>query len=355
MTTFEYIIIILAFAVAALMSFLCSPLAQKVAAKIGAIDVPKDNRRMHKKPIPRLGGLAIFLGFFISTLVFTIDFIDIEIYGILMGGMVIVALGMADDVLALKASRKFVVQLIAIALPVVCGARIEQFPNFFGDTAYVTLPAFWSYAVSFIWLLAILNAVNIIDGLDGLACGVSSIMTISSLAILILLEAAQASVLAAALAGACIGFLPYNFNPAKMFMGDTGSMFIGYSLACLSIVGIFKASGLVTFFVPIILYLLPIFDLLFAAVRRILSGKSPTQGDKSHLHHKLIAVGLSQKKAVVLLYGVSALLGLCAALLAVDDFTKTMIIIGAFFIVAMLVAYFFYRKEDKLEKGENEE
>lgn len=355
MSKFDYIIIALAFFVAAMLSFLCSPLAQKVAEKIGAIDVPKDSRRMHKKPIPRLGGLAIFLGFFISTLVFTFDFINLPIYGMLMGAMVMVALGMADDVLALRASRKFVVQMVAVAFPVACGVRIERFPNFFGDTPYIELPLIWQVVVSVIWLLAILNAVNIIDGLDGLACGVSGIMTISSMVILILLEASQAAIIAAALAGACIGFLPYNFNPAKMFMGDTGAMFIGYSLACLSILGLFKAYAVVAFFVPVLLYLLPIFDLLFAAVRRILSGKSPTQGDKSHLHHKLIALGLSQKKAVAVLYGIAALLGLCAVLLTIDDFFKALIVIGTAFVFIMLGAFWIYRREKKLEKEENEE
>lgn len=355
MSKFDYIIIALAFFVAAMLSFLCSPLAQKVAKKIGAIDVPKDSRRMHKKPIPRLGGLAIFLGFFISTLVFTFDFINLPIYGMLMGAMVMVALGMADDVLALRASRKFVVQMVAVAFPVACGVRIERFPNFFGDTPYIELPLVWSIVVSVIWLLAILNAVNIIDGLDGLACGVSGIMTLSSMVILILLEASQAAIIAAALAGACIGFLPYNFNPAKMFMGDTGAMFIGYSLACLSILGLFKAYAVVAFFVPVLLYLLPIYDLLFAAVRRILSGKSPTQGDKSHLHHKLIALGLSQKKAVAVLYCTAALLGLCAVLLTIDDFFKALIIIGVAFVFIMLGAFWIYRREKKLEKEENEE
>lgn len=355
MTKFDYIIIALAFFVAAMLSFLCSPLAEKVAAKIGAIDVPKDSRRMHKKPIPRLGGLAIFLGFFFSTLVFTFDFINLPIYGMLMGAMVMVALGMADDVLALRASRKFMVQMVAVAFPVACGVRIERFPNFFGNTPYIELPLVWSIVVSVVWLLAILNAVNIIDGLDGLACGVSGIMTISSMVILILLESSQAAIIAAALAGACIGFLPFNFNPAKMFMGDTGAMFIGYSLACLSILGLFKAYAMVAFFVPVLLYLLPIYDLLFAAVRRILSGKSPTQGDKSHLHHKLIALGLSQKKAVTVLYGIAALLGLCAVLLTIDHFFKILIVVGVAFIFIMLGALLIYRREKKLEKEENEE
>lgn len=350
MTKFDFIITGCAFLLAGLISFLCTPIAKRVAAKIGAIDVPKDNRRMHKKPIPRLGGLAIFMGFFISTLIFTFDFISLPIYGMLMGAMVIVALGMADDVLALKPAIKFAVQLVAVFFPVACGVRIERFPDVFGVNSYFELSLPFSYIVSVIWLLAILNAVNIIDGLDGLACGVSSIMTICVTAIVILLEAPQVAILAAALAGACIGFLPFNFNPAKIFMGDTGSMFIGYSLACLSIMGLFKAYAIVAFFVPMLLFLLPIFDLLFAAVRRILTGHSPMQADKSHLHHKLIAVGFSQKQAVAILYGVAAILGFCSVLVTADNFDKALIIIAVAFVFIMIGAFVLYRRQKKAEQ-----
>lgn len=355
MAKFDYLVIVLAWLLAGLTSFLCTPMAKKLAHKIGAIDVPKDTRRMHKKPIPRLGGFAIFLGFFVSTMVFTFNFIDVEIYGILVGAMIIVALGMADDVLALKAKYKFVVQIVAVAVPVLCGVRIERFPNFFGSSAYLELPLGWSIAVSIIWLLAILNAVNIIDGLDGLACGVSTIMTISCTVILIMLESPQVAIVAAALAGACMGFLPYNINPAKLFMGDTGSMFIGYTLACLSIVGLFKAYAIVAFFVPVLMYLLPIFDLLFAAVRRVLTGHSPMQADKSHLHHKLIAIGFSQRQAVAILYGIAAILGLCAVLMTTDNFARAFIIIGVAFVFILIGAFVLYRREKKLEKEQKEE
>lgn len=355
MTKFDYLTIACAWLLAGLISFLCTPVAKKLAHKIGAIDIPKDNRRMHKKPIPRLGGFAIFLGFFISTMIFTFNFISLPIYGLLTGAMIIVALGMADDVLALKASWKFIVQLIAVAIPVVCGIRIERFPDFFGNGSYIELPYGWSFAISIIWLLAILNAVNIIDGLDGLACGVSSIMTICVTVILILLEAPQVAIIAAALAGACMGFLPYNVNPAKLFMGDTGSMFIGYTLACLSIIGLFKAYAIVAFFVPVMLFLLPIFDLVFAAVRRVLTGHSPMQADKSHLHHKLIAIGFSQRQAVAILYGVAALLGFCAVLITADSFVKAMMIIGVAFVFILLGAFVLYRREKKAEKEPQQE
>ena len=353
MTKFDYIVIFLAWLVAGLASFLCTPLAKRVAERIGAIDIPKDNRRMHKKPIPRLGGLAIFLGFFISTMVFTFNFIDVKIYGVLLGAMIIVALGMADDVLALAAKYKFVIQILAVSVPVLCGVRIEWFPNIFGgNEAYILLPTGWSIAVSIVWLLAILNAVNIIDGLDGLACGVSSIMTLSCLVILILLEAPQVAIIAAALAGACMGFLPYNINPAKLFMGDTGSMFIGYMLASLSIIGLFKAYAIVAFFVPVLLYLLPIFDLMFAAVRRMLTGHSPMQADKSHLHHKLIAIGFSQRQAVAILYGIAAVLGFCAVMLATDHFYRALMIIAVAFVFILVGAFVLYRKTKKIEREE---
>lgn len=355
MTRLDYITIFCAWLLAGLTSFLCTPLAKRVAYKIGAIDIPKDNRRMHTRPIPRLGGLAIFLGFFVSTMVFTFHFIGLPLYGLLIGAMIIVALGMFDDVLALKASYKFVIQLMAVAAPVFCGVRIGRFPNFVGNGPYIELPYWWSVAVSVIWLLAILNAVNIIDGLDGLACGVSTIMTISTTVILLLLEAPQVAVVAAALAGACMGFLPFNINPAKLFMGDTGSMFIGYTLACLSIIGLFKAYAIVAFFVPLLLFLLPIFDLLFAAVRRILTGHSPMRADKSHLHHKLIAIGFSQKQAVAILYVLAALLGLCAIVITTNTLVKGLIIIGAALIFTLLGALVLYRREKRVKEESNEQ
>ena len=355
MTGYDYLMVFLTWLSAALVSYLCTPFARRVAKKIGAIDVPRDSRRMHKRPIPRLGGFAIFLGFFFAAMVFTFNFISLPIYGMLAGAMIIVALGMADDVLALKAKYKFVVQVVAVTIPVLSGIRITRFPDLVGGNSYIELPFGWQIAVSIVWLLAILNAVNIIDGLDGLACGVSAIMTICCTVILVLLEAPQVAIIAAALAGACMGFLPYNLNPAKMFMGDTGSMFIGYTMACLSILGLFKAYAIVAFFVPVLLYLLPIFDLCFAAVRRILTGHSPMQADKSHLHHKLIAAGFSHKQAVAILYGVATILGTCAVLITVNSFTRAMIIIGIAFVFIIIGAVILYRREDRAEKIEEEE
>ncbi len=332
----QIILAICAFILAMALSFMMTPVAKSFAFRVGAIDVPKDNRRMHKKPIPRLGGIAIFTAFFVSVICLSIDFINNEIRGILLGAMIIVVLGVVDDVLALKPLIKGIPQVFAVFLPVFFGVRIEKLPNFGAGEAYISLPLIWQYAITMIWIMAILNAVNLIDGLDGLACGVSTIMCLCLSAIAYLLHDHVVCLLAMALAGACIGFLPYNLNPAKLFMGDTGAMFIGYTLGCLMVLGPFQVSDIITFGVPFLVLGLPIFDMGFAAVRRIASGRSPFAGDKKHLHHKLVAIGLSQRKAVALLYTVSAVLGIIAVMMTGEGFKKAIfIIILAFMIVAI--------------------
>lgn len=332
----DLILTICALVLAAALSFAMTPVARSFAFRVGAIDVPKDSRRMHKKPIPRLGGIAIFTGFFISVICLSIDFINNEVRGVLLGSMIIVVLGVVDDVLALKPLFKGIPQIFAVFLPVFFGVRIERLPNFGAGDAYIELPLIWQYIITMVWIMAILNAVNLIDGLDGLACGVSSIMSLCVLAIAFMLRDHVVCMIAAALAGACLGFLPYNVNPAKLFMGDTGAMFIGYILGCLMVMGLFRASDVITFFAPFLILGLPIFDMGFAAVRRILSGRSPFSGDKKHLHHKLVAIGLSQRKAVLLLYTVSTVLGTIAVMLTGEGFkTALMVIALVFMIVAV--------------------
>ena len=329
----DIILIGCALVLAAALSFVMTPVARSFAFRVGAIDVPKDNRRMHKKPIPRLGGIAIFTGFFVSVICLSIDFIDNEVRGVLLGGMIIVVLGVVDDVLALKPLFKGIPQVFAVFLPVFFGVRIERIPNFGAGDAFIELPLIWQYAITMIWIMAILNAVNLIDGLDGLACGVSSIMSLCVVAISFMLRDYVVCIIAAALAGACLGFLPYNVNPAKLFMGDTGSMFIGYILGCLMVMGLFRASDIITFFAPFLILGLPIFDMGFAAVRRILSGRSPFSGDKKHLHHKLVAIGLSQRKAVLILYSISTILGVIAVMATGEGFSTALFVIGLIFMI----------------------
>jgi len=350
MSKVDYFFLIGAFLMALLLSFISTPIARNFAYKIGAIDVPKDKRRMHKRPIPRLGGLAIFSGFYISVLVFCTRHMTNEIRGMLIGTIIIVGLGIFDDVLALKPSQKFLFQLLATAIPVYCGVRITSLPNIFGGgNAFINLNIYWQYAITIIWMLGILNAVNLIDGLDGLAAGVSAIMSICVTVIVVLLQSPAVAIIAAALAGACLGFIPYNYNPAKLFMGDTGSMFIGYSLAVMSVMGLFKAYAVIAFAIPFLIFGLPIFDMIFVSIRRMLNGKSPTAADKTHLHHRLIDLGFSQKQAVTIMYAIAALLGLIAVLIAGEGFVRAVVVVVIVFVVVIMCSIFMYKQ--KIHRG----
>ncbi len=331
-----YLRIIMSFGLSGIICFCSTPLVKAFAYKVGAIDVPKDNRRMHKKPIPRLGGLAMFTGFLISVLLFIP--LKSEIRGILFGVIIIVVLGIIDDVMALGAKLKFVVQIFAALVPVLLGVRIEHLPNFnpFSNDLYITFPNWISIPLTVLWIVGITNAVNLIDGLDGLAAGVSSIASFTLLIFTFLVPSSlNMSLLIAALAGCCIGFLPYNFNPAKMFMGDTGATFLGYILAIVSVQGLFKWYTIISFAVPFLVLGLPIFDTLYAMLRRILSGRSPMSADRGHLHHRLIDMGFSQKQAVAILYSISGLLGLSAVLLTNAGPYKVL------FMILICVAVFF--------------
>lgn len=349
------ILTVCAFVLAMALSFILTPVAKSFAFRVGAIDVPKDNRRMHKTPIPRLGGIAIFSAFFLAVICLTVDFIDNQIRGIIFGALIIVVLGVVDDVMALKPLIKGIPQVFAVFLPVAFGVRIEQIPNFGPGDAFIDLPIFWQYVITMIWIMAILNAVNLIDGLDGLACGVSSIMCLCVVGIAFLLHDYVVCILAASLAGACLGFLPYNVNPAKLFMGDTGAMFIGYTLGCLMVMGLFRASDIINFFIPFLVLGLPIFDMTFAAIRRILSGRSPFSGDKKHLHHKLVAIGLSQRKAVLILYSISAVLGIVAVMLTGEGFKKALFIIALIFVMVAVGCFLLLRSTNRQKSEAKDE
>ena len=321
-----------AFILALAISFACTPAVRMLAIKIKAVDVPKDNRRMHKVPIPRMGGLAIFAGFLVSVLFFVP--LGNEFRSILIGALILVVLGIIDDIVALKPRTKFAGQIIAALIPALSGVSIHGIVNPFVPGQYSTLGIF-SIPFTVIWIVGITNAVNFIDGLDGLACGVSAIATVTMFIIAVLFGETYIALMMAALAGACLGFLPYNMNPAKIFMGDTGSMFLGYTLATVSIQGLFKFYAVISFAVPFILLGLPIFDTGFAIVRRLLKGQSPLQADRGHVHHRLIDLGFDQKQSVALLYAFSALMGLTAVILARTNESKLIILA-----IAVLVCFF---------------
>ncbi len=319
---------LLAIGAAFAVSFASTPAVKAFAVRVGAMDVPTEVRRVHDHPIPRMGGLAIFLGFLLSVVLF----VDVtqQVRGILLGAVVIVACGAIDDVVSLKAWVKLMIQIVAAVVAVLHGVVIEvlRSPNLLNEEEALILGAL-AIPVTIFWIVGITNSVNLIDGLDGLAVGVSTISSTTMFVVALLVSEGNIAVILACLMGACLGFMPYNLNPAKIFMGDTGALLLGYVLSTVSVLGMFKFYAIVTFVVPILALALPLFDTAFAIIRRLARGQSPMHPDRGHLHHRLIDMGLSQKQAVAILYSVSAILGLCAVVLATSGEVRLFLLVFA--------------------------
>lgn len=319
---------IISFVLSFIIALSATPIARKIAFKVGAVDTPKDNRRMHKKTMPLMGGLAIVFAF-IMTLLFNVfgditkitsgfDNVDyLRFGGFFLGIIIIVICGILDDIYKIKARYKFIFQLSAAIVVVLSGTRIAFVTNPLSENWLTNLPPFLSIVISIIWIVGVTNAINFIDGLDGLAAGVCSIASLSLFFVSIVIGGMSVvSILTATLAGSALGFLPYNFNPAKIFMGETGSAFLGFTLAFISIQGTFKFYAAIAIAIPILVLGIPLFDTIFAILRRTFSGRSFAEADRGHLHHRLVDMGLSQKQSVIILYTVSAVLGLSAIVLA---------------------------------------
>ena len=337
---------------AAVVALISTPVVRSLAFRVGAVDVPRDARRMHKHPIPRMGGLAIFFGFVLSVLVFLP--LTPQLRGMLLGGVIILILGIFDDIYALPAKPKFLVQIGAALVAVLMGNKIEFLsnPNIFSSEPFWEL-GWLEVPITVLWIVAITNAVNLIDGLDGLACGVSTISSMTMLVIALMVAEPDVAILMAALSGACIGFLPYNLNPAKIFMGDTGSTFLGFVLAVVSIQGLFKFYAVISFAVPFLMLGLPIFDTCFAIIRRLAKGQSPMTPDRGHIHHRLIDMGFSQKQAVAMLYVISAILGLSAVVLTTIGVLRAMLFLMALCLAGAVAAklYLSHNNPDRTGQG----
>lgn len=318
------------FLLAMLVSFLLTPHIKKLAFTIGAVDKP-DNRKVHTRIMPRLGGLAIYIGFMIA--VAASMELNKDIFGVLLGGTVIVIIGILDDMYSLPAKIKLLGQIFAAAILVLFGIQIEWVNNPFGGYIYTE---YFSIPLTIFWVISFTNVVNLIDGLDGLAAGVSAIASFTVILVAAQMGYYHVAILTAALAGGIVGFIRYNFNPATIFMGDTGSMFIGYMLAAISVLGAVKTAATIALIVPAIALGLPIMDTAFAIMRRYSNGRPIFQPDKGHLHHRLLAMGMNQKQAVLLMYGITALLGIGAVLWAeFDGFYAALIIAAIFTAVAV--------------------
>lgn len=301
---------ILALIIALLASFLLTPYVKQLAFRIGAVDKP-DARKVHTRIMPRLGGVAIYLAFLLAV-VCSLP-VTRDVLGILLGGTWIVFVGILDDKYSLPAKVKLLGQILAACILVSFDVRIEWLNNPFGGYFYLE---YFSIPFTIFWVISFINVVNLIDGLDGLAAGVSGIASITVLLVAVHQGFFPVATLTAALAGGIIGFIHYNFNPATIFMGDTGSMFIGYMLAAISVFGAVKSAATIALIVPAIALGLPIMDTAFAILRRYSNGKPIFQPDKGHLHHRLLAMGLTQKQAVLLMYAISIVLCLAAFVLA---------------------------------------
>lgn len=300
--------LIVALIVAFIASLILTPLVRKLAFRIGAVDQP-NYRKVHTGIMPRIGGLAIFGSFLIGYLFLRPE--DSHATGILVGAALIIITGFLDDMLEITAKAKVIGQLAAALIVVLWGGLQIEFINlpFGGQIEF----GFLSIPITIIWIIGITNAINLIDGLDGLAAGVSMIALISLSIMAVIMGNPFVVATAAILAASSFGFLFFNFNPAKIFMGDTGSLFLGYMISVLALLG-FKNVAVISLIIPIIILGVPISDTFFAIVRRIRMKQKITAPDKSHLHHCLLRSGFSHKQTVLIIYGIAALFGLAAIL-----------------------------------------
>ncbi len=338
MTLTSFIIAIVAVACAALVSYTITPPVRLLAFRIGAIDIPTDARRMHKKPIPRIGGLAIFAGFLIATLVFCEP--SSQLFAIWIGGGILVILGILDDIFRLPAWIKLIVQLCVAGISVSFGILIEHITLFGAHIEF----GYFSIPITILWIVGLSNAINLIDGLDGLSCGVSTITSVSIFMVMLITGDLTSALITAILTGSCLGFFPYNRNPAKIFMGDTGALFLGYTLSIISVQGLFKLHTMLSFLVPLSIFALPILDTLIAICRRVIHGQSPFHPDRGHFHHKLVDMGFSHKEAVKILYAISGIMGLVAVTYTDAMFQesatriwKTLILLAAAILILVLI------------------
>lgn len=345
---------ILTFFISFAVAFAIYPFIKRIASFANAISIPTKERHVHNSPIPLLGGLAIIMGFAIAILLNFLlnkNFVaNRELLGLISGIILIAAMGVLDDIFELKPLYKIIFQVTAaVAAIVISGSRIEFLTNPNSLTSIITLNPIFSFAITIFWIVALTNAFNIVDGLDGLAAGTGAICAITLLAVSLLRPDAEllgsyAAIITAALAGACLGFLPFNFNPAKIFMGESGSAFIGFTLAIVSIQGTLKSYTALSLLIPVLAFGLPLLDTFLAFSRRIIMHRHILQGDRQHIHHKLIDdLGLSQRSTVLILYSASCILGILSVIMAGSGMKNIGFLLISLVIILVAVIAFIYK------------
>jgi len=316
-----------------ILSILITPLVIKLAFKIGATDKP-NQRKVHQKIMPRLGGLAIYISF-----VFGVWFYQPQspyLMSIIVGATIIIITGIFDDMFEISAKLKLFGQLAAAGVVVAWGGVQVEFINLpFSDG--ILEFGFLSVPITILWIVGITNAINLIDGLDGLAAGVSSIALITISGMAILFGNPFVVVMASIVLASTLGFLVFNFHPAKIFMGDTGALFLGFMISVLSLLG-FKTSAFISFIIPIIILGVPISDTFFAILRRIVNKKPLMAPDKSHLHHCLLGLGFTHRQTVLLIYAMAAFFGLVAVILSQAKLLGSFALIIVLLVIIEMIA-----------------
>ena len=333
----NWLLYITAFAISFAITLLTTPFARKLAFKFQAVDYPRA-RGMNKEPVPLMGGLAIVLGFMGAIAVLTPfiqEFHTTRFIGFIVGGLIIVVVGMFDDVYELSAKFKLLVQILVAIIVINTGTKLD----------FIMWP-FWEYlkpfasVITVVWIVGLINAVNLIDGLDGLAAGVTSIASLCLTALCAISGNVLATILCTCLAGSSLGFLPRNFAPAEVYMGDTGSTFLGYVLAVSSCIGVFKGYAMLSILLSVLAMALPILDTSFAMIRRAINHRPIMSPDRGHLHHRLVDSGYSSKQAVVALYCLSIGSSAVAVVIALQDYRATVAVLLIFLIIIlMLIVY----------------
>ncbi len=325
---------------ALVVGLLMTRVAKIVALKLGVVDKP-DARKVHQGLMPRMGGLGIYSGFMAGAVFYVCSHPNIaftgDVLGLLLSATIVFITGVVDDIKSIRPTTKLLGQLVAALVFVGFGGYVKFFSNpFGGDIIFLD---YMGIPVTIIWLVGISNAVNLIDGLDGLAAGVSIIsactMAVVSLSHGYYMPAALLFVLAAA----TLGFLRYNFSPATIFMGDSGSLTLGFVLGAIAIMGFAKGATIVALVIPVLILAIPIFDTFFAIVRRLIEHKPVFQPDKGHLHHRLLAMGLSHKQTVLIIYAITMFMGCIAILTALLPPWMTVLLVAAALLVLFAGAH----------------
>ncbi|WP_433744848.1 glycosyltransferase family 4 protein [Falsibacillus pallidus] len=303
-------------------SILLTPAVKWLAFKIGATDKP-NQRKVHQKIMPRMGGLAIFISFIIGVLILQPE--SSYTLPIMVGGVIVIITGILDDMIELSAKIKLLGQLAAALVVVIWGgAQVEMINLPFGGVLHF---GFLSIPMTIIWIVGVTNAINLIDGLDGLAAGVSSIALITIAGMAVIMANPFVAIVAGLVLASTLGFLFYNFHPAKIFMGDTGALFLGYIISVLALLG-FKNITVISLIIPVIILGVPISDTFFAIIRRFVQKKPLSAPDKSHLHHCLLRIGFSHRQTVLIIYAIAAMFGLAAIIFSMSTMWGAIIMIG---------------------------